>query len=421
MSTLSLQRPGTPAAAPASMAHCLALAALLHLWLVLLLGNAPAGTAQPGQGVGGAINVTLRGDEPARAVPAVPPVPSLPSIGPVGAAAEPRWGGVVRDAARPTNETAGAARLGRWAPTPQPTEARPAHGEHTVAQPPGPPPPPGRVLQDRSVGLAEPTADSTPSRSGPVEALRAEPAPAPPPPAAAPAAAVPAPASPTTATLPSRLPPAAAGAALRALGDVAAPAALSVPSLAAPPLPVALPERLPAPAAAEATATALPPSPPVLPTAPSAPATPAAQPAPTVRQMGPAATAAAVRQAPLQRIESAVTTAPDLPALTVPSAALRAPDAGATVGHDVATTPSQPASAPRLNLDLPRLRGGELSRAQTTGVLQLLPRPPELPDKLGKEIEKAARADCRTAYSGLGVLAVVPLAADAVRKDGCKW
>jgi hypothetical protein len=45
-----------------------------------------------------------------------------------------------------------------------------------------------------------------------------------------------------------------------------------------------------------------------------------------------------------------------------------------------------------------------------------------LPDKLGRDIEKAARSDCRSAYSGAGLLAVVPLAIDAARKDGgCKW
>jgi hypothetical protein len=98
------------------------------------------------------------------------------------------------------------------------------------------------------------------------------------------------------------------------------------------------------------------------------------------------------------------------------------PDAGARLGHDIATAPSAPASAPRLNLDLVRPRGGELSRFSAPGVLQMLPRPPELPDKLARDIEKSGKADCRTAHSGAGLLAVIPLAVDAVRKDsGCKW
>jgi hypothetical protein len=99
------------------------------------------------------------------------------------------------------------------------------------------------------------------------------------------------------------------------------------------------------------------------------------------------------------------------------------PDAGSQVGQDVATPPAAATSAPpRLNLQLARPRGGESSRFSPLGVLPLLPRPPELPDKLAGDIAKAAKKDCRTAYQGAGLLAVVPLAAEALRKDsGCKW
>jgi hypothetical protein len=115
-----------------------------------------------------------------------------------------------------------------------------------------------------------------------------------------------------------------------------------------------------------------------------------------------------------------------LPAAGVPEASgsaarapMGAPDAGASLGHDVATAPSSPASAPRLNLDLARPRGGEISRQGSRGVFSLLPHPPE--SKLANDIEKSAKPDCRNAYSGLGLLAAVPLALDAVRKDGCRW
>jgi hypothetical protein len=151
--------------------------------------------------------------------------------------------------------------------------------------------------------------------------------------------------------------------------------------------------------------------------------------APVLRQLGAAvpATPAPQPALPGEELLTAAPAPPGLPA-TRPLAARvaspagpSAPDAGPQRGHDVATAPSVPASSPRLNLDLPRLRGGELSRYGTSGVLPVLPRPPELPDKLGREIEKTAKSDCRTAYGGLGLLAVVPLAVDAVRKDGCKW
>ncbi|MBL0150085.1 MAG: hypothetical protein IPP87_15820 [Ideonella sp.] len=104
-----------------------------------------------------------------------------------------------------------------------------------------------------------------------------------------------------------------------------------------------------------------------------------------------------------------------------PRPGLGTPEAGARLGHDVATAPTLPASAPRLNLDLPRARGGEISSRGSMGLLQLLPRPPETKSKLTEGIEKAAKPDCRNAYAGLGLLAVLPLAVDAVRDKGCKW
>jgi hypothetical protein len=112
-----------------------------------------------------------------------------------------------------------------------------------------------------------------------------------------------------------------------------------------------------------------------------------------------------------------------LPEAPLPGPAPGAPDAGSRVGQDVATPAMAAASAPpRLNLELTRPRGGEISRMGSSGVLQLLPRPPELPGKLAREIGNAAKPDCRSAYSGAGLLAVLPLAADALRKEGnCKW
>jgi hypothetical protein len=77
---------------------------------------------------------------------------------------------------------------------------------------------------------------------------------------------------------------------------------------------------------------------------------------------------------------------------------------------------------PRLNLTLQRPRGGELSRGRSAGALPVLPRPPDVDEKLGRDIAKSARADCREAYRAVGVAAAVPLVADAVKPDsGCKW
>jgi hypothetical protein len=104
-----------------------------------------------------------------------------------------------------------------------------------------------------------------------------------------------------------------------------------------------------------------------------------------------------------------------------PPSATGRPDAGASVGHDVATAPSLPASAPRLLLDLVPRRGGAISAQGSRGLLPLLPHPPETKSKLAQDIEKAAKTDCRQAYAGMGLLAAVPLAVDALRDKGCRW
>jgi len=104
---------------------------------------------------------------------------------------------------------------------------------------------------------------------------------------------------------------------------------------------------------------------------------------------------------------------------TPPSAGAR--DAGARLGQDVATPAALPASAPRLNLELVRPRGGAISAQGSRGLLQMLPHPPEDTSKLADDIAKAAKADCRKAYSSLGLAAVVPLAVDALREKGCRW
>jgi len=40
---------------------------------------------------------------------------------------------------------------------------------------------------------------------------------------------------------------------------------------------------------------------------------------------------------------------------------------------------------------------------------------------LARGISKAARADCRNRYAGMGLLALPALALDAARDDGCRW
>ena len=392
-----------PRATPSRLTHCLLLALLLHVWLVLMLGNAPPGTALPGLGVWGALNVTLRGavqDAPGAVV--MPPAPRPAGL--PGTAASPRAGGAVRPSTAQSVPEPGAARRGDWAATPPPAVALPIANQ--PASDPVPLPPPVPVALPLPLPLP-PSPSPSPSQpglqppAGPAE-RRLGAAPGPPAPAvrAAPLQRV-SPLPPVADRLPLPLP--------------------DQPALSPHPAMLAAAEALP-------TLTTL--APPAAMAAPTSPAERAPV-APVLRQVAPmpAAMVAAPALAPAQGVPApAPLGLPTLPAgpAGAPLAAMPAgrPDAGPQAGHDVATAPSAPASAPRLNLELARARGGELSRQAGAGVLPLLPRPPELPDKLARDIEKSAKADCRKAYQGLGVLAVVPLAVDAVRggKDsGCKW
>ena len=102
-----------------TLGQCLLLAALLHLWLVVLVGTAPGGAARPGDGVWSSLQIRLGGPGPADS-PGRADTP-VPVSGPVGRAPEPRFGGTVRDAeSRPSPEP-GAAELGVWSTRPSPT------------------------------------------------------------------------------------------------------------------------------------------------------------------------------------------------------------------------------------------------------------------------------------------------------------
>jgi hypothetical protein len=98
------------------------------------------------------------------------------------------------------------------------------------------------------------------------------------------------------------------------------------------------------------------------------------------------------------------------------------PDAREGAGDTSIAAPSPtspPASAPRLNLELPRSR--DFQGMGPRGLLPLLPAPPERKSKLAEGIEKSARPDCRTAHSDKGLLGVVPLVGDAIKDKGCRW
>jgi hypothetical protein len=110
---LALRRSTPPD--PRQFQRCLLLAVLLHVWLVLVFGNA-TGTAEPGQGVWGSLTVKLlgrSGGEPG--APPGEPAPEWRDNGAPGDGNPQRQGGQARATAPDTPQT-GAAELGRWNP-----------------------------------------------------------------------------------------------------------------------------------------------------------------------------------------------------------------------------------------------------------------------------------------------------------------
>jgi hypothetical protein len=81
-------------------------------------------------------------------------------------------------------------------------------------------------------------------------------------------------------------------------------------------------------------------------------------------------------------------------------------------------------TAPALDLDAIRKRAGLISR-EGSGQRALLPFPmppvPEKKSKMEQAIESARKPDCRTAYQGLGLAAVVPLIANEFGEGSCSW
>jgi hypothetical protein len=81
-------------------------------------------------------------------------------------------------------------------------------------------------------------------------------------------------------------------------------------------------------------------------------------------------------------------------------------------------------TAPALDPDALRKRAGQLAR-EGSGQRALLPfAMPPVPAKksqMESAIENARKPDCKTAYQGLGLAAVVPLIANEFGEGNCRW
>ena len=95
-------------------------------------------------------------------------------------------------------------------------------------------------------------------------------------------------------------------------------------------------------------------------------------------------------------------------------------DGSSGEGGGSAAQPANGASAP-LNLDLHGGGVGPSMGRTRSGLVPMLPAPAEKKTQLETDIDKASKADCKSAYAGAGLLAVIPLAKDAVTGKGCKW
>jgi hypothetical protein len=191
----------------------------------------------------------------------------------------------------------------------------------------------------------------------------------------------------------------------------------------------ALPTTAPMPPAP--TITVPPIAPPVAaPVAPAPREIPAA-PAPALNEP---AQRAEVAKPPKIESEAATSAASPAPPKAVPSRQPIGAPSGTPTGTpnsdndlfkprgDAAT--SATGKSPSIDLDAVRRRARELSgdgAGRSVFPFPVAP-PPKPKSKEQQAFDKALKKnDCRDAYAGLGLAAVVPLVIDAVRDDGCKW
>ena len=395
------------------MAQFVLLSVLLHAFFILLFG-APAGGSREGSAMWGSLAVTIRG-------PLMEP-------------------GIGLQADRGAD-----ARLLRPPPTERPTRAR------ETPPPAAAPPPPVRLvpdldatkLQENPAPLPEPIAAPpvtpvlpvlrsapaltlspiTPATADLMPAPRVDPLARPVPVVTAPLLEfTPRPATepalaPSVRVQPTPIPTAAVPAPLsERTAPAAAPPLLAPPTLA--PV-VAPPAELPVIAAPLLEHSAVPVVAPGL-----APAADLAPIAPPARQdaapVSPDAAPSTSERAPAPAAERLSPRVPE-------TAAGGSPPRDSPIFDNrkpPATSVPIPGTGPRIDLDAARATARAVAR-EGMGNRSLLPFPmPPPPERKTKEqiaIENARKPDCRDAYKGLGLLAVIPLLANEIGEGSCRW
>jgi hypothetical protein len=420
------------------------LSMLLHATIVILFGTSHGGGAGRGEGVLDVLDVTLRRQ------------PSLPDAGlRAGPGAETATGRALLQRADPQLAPVAPGRSEPMpaiepATTSEPTPIEPATPASGQAQPEAAPPmPPAveplpridlRAPQEVDKSLIAPVAPPTIERLAPPPNPPALAAPldiAPPviPPApAAPIERLSAPAiqhelAPPIELAP-RVAPAPAAAPIERLAVPAAPKALAppveVPPREAPIVPAPI-DRLAVPQIDQELA----PSPNLVAPNPSV-APLAAPPEAAPSQVERAAPPASAKPAPVPATPEVAVPAPVPGARAVPGATtepprLRLGSPGPDEDifkprRDVAAPPGE-SGAPRIDMEAARQRAREIASESTStrGIIPALPPPPERKSKESTALEKAIKPDCRTAYAGMGLLAVPALLASSIGDGGCRW
>lgn len=383
---------------------------LFHALVVLLFG-APSGGSREGRAMWGSLQVVLQGPTPAPqptlkldrglAVPKAPPATREKTAG----VPERRTGPAPTEAPftfPPLLDRIVAPELKlEQAPAlrvPQPTEIpfvpRPTTPERTVTP---------EIAEPAPVAPAPiPVAPTPPVERPPVETV-----------------AVPVPATP-----PVERPPVETSAVPVPSAPAVERPPVEVPAIPVPPTQSVTPPRIePAPTPSE---KALSPEVPIAPALP--PAIERPPPAPVIeRPPPPPAIERAAPRPPdadsLRKVE------PEPPVRTpfAPSTSPFKPPAPASVAPEIregAPSTTYDPTAPKLDLDAVRKRAGQIAR-EGSGQRAVLPFPmPPAPERKSKEaiaLEKARKPDCRTAYQGLGLLAIAPLIANEFGEGTCRW
>lgn len=408
-----------------SLAQFVVLSLLLHAFFILLFGS-PSGGSADGRAAWGRLDVTIRGpllDAGVGRETVARPAPPLPGT----------------ELLEKRERRREAAKKAAEPPPVQPDLEAPKIAEVPVPAPIAPAAPATPATADLMTApridpvkadvpmIAVPAIEwaprkaEEPAMAPPVEIAKPRPLPVIPTTtleATGASAVAPSLAPPVEIKAPPRPVPVIPAPALRESGVPAlAPAFVPPVEIAAPPAPAPLPTisapslqpvQVPAAAPVMAPPVELAPIRPYDPPAP-APAPAIAQP-PAGSPAAPDAARPAERVAPREAVRDGGGASRDSPIFNN----LRRPPSTAPL----------PGAEPRIDLEAAKARAREIAR-EGTGNRALLPFPmPPAPERKTKEqiaIENARKPECKDAYKGLGLLAVVPLIANEFGEGNCRW